>query len=209
MKKVIFFAMVFFASFFSMQANAQDYPQSNFGVDVGVNFSKFSVEGASLNSRPGFYIAGTYEHLLLKNLPLYLETGVQFSQKRSQLDILQLDILIATATISGFYAEVPVMLNYKFFLPYELIVYPCIGAYYGFGIGGQMKSSVLGFEEEKTSLFGEEGFLSRSDFGLRAGCAAEWNRLALGLNYEYGLLNVSPEQKTVISSFLISVGVKF
>lgn len=202
MKKVIFFAMVIFASFVSMQANAQDYPQSNFGVNVGVNFSKFSEEGVSLNSRPGFFIAGTFEHLLLKNLPLYLETGVQFSQKRSQLDML-----IATATINGFYAEVPVMLNYKFFLPYELIVYPCIGAYYGFGIGGQMKASALGFAE-KTPLFGEEG-LSRSDFGLRAGCAAEWNRLVLGLNYEQGLLNVSPESKTVISSFLISVGVKF
>lgn len=65
--------------------SAQDYQENIFGVKVGLvtsgmNF-KYDYDASELKhgARAGVSFAGTYQRLLTSNLPLYLETGLEFS----------------------------------------------------------------------------------------------------------------------------------
>lgn len=183
-------------SLMANRANAQEYPKSIFGVSAGLNVSNLvSVdEGVKvkMDSRVGFHIAGSYELLLMKNAPLYLETGLQLSQKG------------ATAFTGHFkasflFAEVPLMVNYKFSLPYGISVSPSLGAYYAYAFYGSGEMSQI-MEDPKVS-----------DIGVRASVTAQWHKIALGIGYEHGIHAISDGEgdKSPLRNFFVSVGFKF
>lgn len=171
-------------------AMAQDYQKNIFGVNAGLNLSNVSgnfFENAN-KTKAGFHVGVSYERLLKNNLPLYLETGLQYSMKGCAIKYFDEK---GNATAS--YLQIPVMVNYKFRLTDDISLYPSLGLYYGIALGG---NEVYKYEDENESypLFGKQGYFKRSDVGLRVSATAGYKRFTLSIGYEFGFINmVKPE----------------
>lgn len=203
----LFVVMVLMAG----SAFAQDYEKNIFGVRAGLNVSNISMQGFSPKSRAGFHVAGVYQRLLMKSQPLYLETGLQISQKGCKVDLFD-----TKTSVNPLYLEIPVMINYKFNIKDVVTLYPSAGFYYAIGVAGKSKSEFEGVEE-KVDLFGSNGSLKRSDFGMRFSATAEWKRFSFSLGYEFGFLNINNIKEEYdednvsmkTGNFFLSVGYNF
>ncbi|MBO5902445.1 MAG: outer membrane beta-barrel protein [Tidjanibacter sp.] len=196
MKKLLLFVA---AVMLLGSAAAQSLPKNIVGVRAGANFSSLDFEllGA-FDFRTNFNAGVSYERLLLKNLPLYLETGLHYSNKGFKYsdfydyeDDYEYEDSYGTR-ISLSYIEVPVMLNYKFFIGNDIALYPSAGVYYAFGVAGNAVETFNGEKlGEPSDVFGEDGLLRRSDFGYRVGISASWRNFVLSAGYEGSILNVA------------------
>ena len=175
-------------------ASAQNYEKNIFGVNAGLNLSNlygnYFYNTNKINA--GFHVGVSYERLLKSNLPLYLETGLQYSMKGCSFNDMG-----DKGRVTASYLEIPVMVNYKFHINDDFSLYPSFGIYYGFALGGNEVWKYEG-EREKYPLFGEAGYLKRSDVGLRVSATACYKRFTLSLGYEFGFINMV---KTEIGDF--------
>ncbi len=199
-------------AFVAGSAVAQDYEKNIFGVRAGMNVANMSAQGLSANSKIGFHVAGVYQRLLTSSMPLYLETGLQFSQKGCKFDyVSDADEGSASMKLNALYLEIPIMVNYKFHIKDVVTVYPSVGVYYAFGLGGKYKNV------ESYDSFGDKGCLKRSDFGMRISGTVDWNHFSFGLGYEFGFSNVGKDAEAMntmgakikTSNLFISVGYNF
>ncbi len=215
--KKLFFALVGVAMVAS-SAVAQNFEKNIFGVRAGLNVANMSMQGLSANSRAGFHVAGVYQRLLMDSQPLYFETGLQISQKGFKSEILG-----EKMSANPLYLEIPVMVNYKFNIKDVVTLYPSVGFYYALGVAGKSKYDFGGMTE-KLDLYGKDGGLKRSDFGMRFSATAEWKQFVFSLGYEFGFINVSNESismsvdeeefaiaplKMKTGNFFLSVGYNF
>ena len=203
-------------------AMAQNYEKNLYGVRAGLNVASLLDQGMEVHSKTGFHIAGVYQRLLTESLPLYLETGLQLSQKGYKVQFYERE------PYNAMYLEIPVMVNYKFYIKDKVAIYPSFGVYYALGIGGKYKGESMDSEEygtEKYDMFGSKGFMKRSDFGMRFSATAEWKQFVFSLGYEFGFVNVAkiadggnPESnedalsswgKLKTGNFFLSVGYNF
>ncbi len=185
MKKLLL-ALVGIA-FVAGSAVAQNYEKNIFGVRAGMNVANVSVYDLSPDSKIGFHVAGVYQRLLTSSVPLYLETGLSFSQKGCKIGPeLGLSPEIGNIKANAMYLQIPVMVNYKFNIKDAVTLYPSAGFYYGLGIGGKIKGE--GYHRDS---FGKTGVLKRSDFGMRVSATVEWKKFSLGIGYEFGFMNIN------------------
>lgn len=183
-------------------AAAQQYEKHIFGVRAGLNISNVSIDGIKPEAKAGFHIGASYQYLLTEDLPLYLESGLQITQKGFKLDKV-------STKCNLFYAQVPVLVTYKFTVADEIRVMPVGGFYYACGLGGKLKMRD-DEDTEKVDAFGDKGFMKRSDFGMRFGGAVEWKRYTFGVGYEFSLMNVAADSSdTHNRNVYFSVGYNF
>lgn len=217
MKKVLLAATTILMAA-TVSVFAQDYEKNIYGVRVGVNVTSANVkvlDAMTLDTKAhaGFFVGGVYQRLLTGKLPLYLETGLNFSQ-------WGFDLVAEEAKYNVWYLQVPVMLNYKFFVN-NFTLYPSVGLVYSLGLAGTQKYSYGGISE-KYKVFGKYdnetgngGILNRSDFGMRIALNAEWKNFYIGAAYGLGFLNlVQTDYDDAIKihnncTFTISVGYNF
>lgn len=137
-------------------ARAQQYEKNILGVRAGLNVSKLtvSVEDMRISTgwRTGFHFAVSDQVLLTRRLPLYLETGVDFSSRGGKIALAQYGE-VYQATPRPFYLQVPLLFNYHFNIRNLLTIQPFAGIYGGVGLRGRMEFDNLGKEE----LFGDPG----------------------------------------------------
>lgn len=169
-------------------ARAQQPEKNILGVRAGLNVSKLtvSVEDMRISTgwRTGFHFAVSDQVLLTRRLPLYLETGVDFSSRGGKIALAQYGE-VYQATPRPFYLQVPLLFNYHFNIRNLLTIQPFAGIYGGVGLRGRMEFDDLGKEE----LFGDRGMLYRLDFGVRAGVGFVVKRIYLGISYDIGCMN--------------------
>lgn len=193
MKKLLLLAVT---TMLLVSASAQDLQKNIFGVRAGANISNFSINFDEMNmdSKPSFNAGFNYERLLLNSTPLYLETGLYYTNKGAKLGSWDDEDGLYQFSLN--YLEVPVMLNYKFYLGDNFALYPSAGLYYAFGVGGSEQEK---YKEEydgetyieiyKDKVFGEDRMLKRSDFGYRVSVSAMWKSVVLTAGYEGSILN--------------------
>lgn len=210
--KKLFFALVGVVMVVS-NAVAQNYEKNLYGVRAGLNVSNMSMQGLSANSKAGFHIAGVYQRLLAESLPIYLETGLQFSQKgcKWKYDYDK-------TTLNAWYIEIPLMVNYKFNIKDIATVYPSVGFFYAYGIGGKYKEDYMDDDtmvSDKYDMFGKEAVLKHSDLGMRFSATVDWKRYSFSLGYEFGFIDVMNEAfsedglKVKTGNFFLSLGYNF
>lgn len=192
MKKFIFSLSIILG--LGMMAN--NAMAQSFGIHAGLNLAEFQHEKINYDSKPGFFIAGTYELPLTASLPLYVESGLMLSQKGALVKGGGEEV-----TSNIFYLEVPAMLRYKFALASDLAIVPAAGLYLGYGISGKTK-----WRDHDADLFGDNGF-KRTDLGVRLGINMEYSCFAVGAGYEIGLLEIA--DKLTTRNLYISFGYKF
>ena len=187
--KKLFFALVGVAMMAS-SAVAQDYAKNIYGVRLGLNAAKLSADGRYFSTtKPGLHVEGVYERLLIPTMPLYLETGLDFTMKGS-------GGTMSEVRLNAWYLQIPVMVNYKFYAGKHWTFYPSAGFYYALGIGGACDANFLGVNDAYScDSFGTNGVLKRSDLGMRISGTAQWRRFSFSLGYEFGFINVGKDLK--------------
>lgn len=178
-------------------ATAQEkFDDQSIGVRAGLNISKIKTDGVTYDGMAGFHVGGIYQRLLTKSMPLYLETGLYVTQKGFKVD--------GDNKANAFYFEVPVLVNYKFQVGNDFVLYPSAGLYYGLGFAGKSKMADIKFD-----TFGDGGMLERSDLGVRASFTAEWNQFLVSAGYDYSLFDAGKDGKMKNRTFFLSVGYNF
>lgn len=160
-------------------ARAQRYEKNILGVRSGLNLAYLHAEGnttGNTSPRVGYHIGVSDQILLFAALPLYLETGVDFSSRGGRFDGL---------SFRPMYMQIPLTLHYRIGLGRQLALQPFAGAYFGAGIGGKARS-----ESGWSDLFGQQGILRRTDFGVRFGLGLSVKRIWFGVRYDRGCTNL-------------------
>lgn len=177
--------------------SAQEYQKHVFGVRAGLNFANVSFDGISPESKAGFHLGGSYQYLFTDRMPLYLETGLQITQKGFKHDS-------SSWKCNAFYFEIPVLVTYKFEVADDIRLLPAGGFYYGFGFAGKTKMG------SKSDTFGSDGLFKRSDFGMRFSASVEWRQYVFGVGYEFSLTNVAKGGDDITTrNIFLSVGYNF
>lgn len=182
-----------------------------FSIDAGVGFTNMLTEEGeffipyntndfSSGLIPGYHFGGTANFKLFDLFSL--KSGLNISSNgliKKDEEIYQQISLITKEKYSLFFIQLPLAIEVPFKIA-NIDVYSSLGSYVGIGIFGTMKT---------TSTFGDivdsdsrniswgtdpihDDFL-RLDYGISGGAGISFNALSLGLFYQYGLANMSPE----------------
>lgn len=199
-----------------------------FGISAGLNESKaaFNQTGSSIKWLAGLN-AGAFAEVEFGSLSL--RPGVLYSQKgyKTTTNIVANSPTGGTGgTVSGSgrsrlnYLEIPVNILYNISVkPGKIFLGG--GPYFGYALSGHTKSSTVADYGNGPAydnydfdiVFGKDGYLRRSDFGLNAIAGLKIkNGLLFSVNYGYGLTNVAkPEtgnkDKNRVATF--AVGYEF
>lgn len=193
MKKSIllaFFALISVTAFSQISWNAK----------VGMNISNCTGD-MDLNSKVGFKIGGGMEYSF--NDVWGLQPSLFFSTKGAKEDNM---------TINAMYLELPVMAAARLKVTDNTNIVISAGPYFAYGVGGKTSVEESGVEVS-VDTFGDEGMdLDRFDAGLGVGVAAEFGKIIVGLDGQFGLVDVTSVKgagNPKNLNFSISVGYKF
>lgn len=184
--------------------------QLNWSVKAGVgiaNITGSDIEGtkAKFGYKLGVGLECPFDKLWS------LQTGLNFVSKGTKTDKYQVDGGEAQGKINEMYLELPVMAAARFAVNNATNIVVSAGPYLGVGIGGKSKvegksaGTKITVEED---TFGDEGF-RRFDFGLGIGVAAEFDRIIVGLDGQFGLNKLHKEVNAKNLSAFLTVGYKF
>jgi hypothetical protein len=184
-----------------------------YGIRLGLNIASLSSETVDfdMDSRTGLAIGGIFGFQLANNMPLWLETGLYYSEKGGKTHVLYADPLNPNlersqkVTTRLCYLQLPVVVKYAFELADEFTVQPFLGGYLSLGIGGKTKYYGERISEKSFNNF------NRFDSGLRLGCGAEYKMVYAELGFDFGLANINKGDFDAVHTrnFFINAGVNF
>ncbi len=180
-------------TYYAAQSTSYD---NFFAVRAGVNFACLDDPQYSSDSQTGFNVAALYNISLMRNAPLYLQSGVAIEMKGAREGRFIDKDLRTHYKNYGF--EIPIVVNYDIVVGKNTAIVPEIGVYYSYAFAGSIDTDqqfYRPFEKEKY-VVGDETVEStlfkRNDFGIRCGIAFRYNRCLIGIAYDAGLLDVYP-----------------
>lgn len=222
MKKSILFTVI--AMLFCMVAT---YAQE-FSIFGGLNISMIQER-----DEDGIY-SNEYKNLLGPNGGLkvafetnddhlFFETGLFLSNKGFKMseevvvDNIKVDM---DASVSLQYLEVPINAKSTMSVGHSMRFYATYGVFVGIGVAGKIKVKATAMGESVTETMDvewgsnpDEDYFKQLDLGVNFGAGLEISSVIVGLNYSYGLLNVSPYSdggyKNRTRAFSIMLGYKF
>lgn len=171
------------------------------GLALGtVNSDDPMLDGGSMQA--GLNIGGIIGFQLSPSAPVYLETGLFYTEKggKGYYDKKKF-------TFDLNYLEVPIVVKYKYEIDDDLSIQPFAGGYLALGVGGKMKN----YGERTASSSFSDDYFKRFDGGLRLGCGVEYQMLYADLAYDFGLSNISHDifESSHNGCFYINCGVNF
>lgn len=189
MKKSILFTLL---ALFSVAGFSQ---ATSWNVKAGMNISNYTGD-YDLNAKVGFKVGGGFEYSF--DDVWSLQPSLFLSTKGAKKD---------GASINAMYLELPIMGAARLKVSDNTNFVLSAGPYLACGIGGKAK-----FEADhvtvKYDTFGDEG-LKRFDAGLGVGLALEINRIIVGLDGQFGLVEVDRADNPKNLNFSIVLGYKF
>lgn len=191
-----------------------DKPEAKFewGIRAGLNVStlSFSWDEPDKKSKVGFN-AGVALNFPINNSfyinsgLFYTTKGVKFSGENGRSYFKE--------TCNMGYVELPIYASYRLNFAEASQLQVNFGPYLAVGVNGKDKyESDYGYDEAEVFNSDEGGF-KRFDCGLGVGVGYTFHKVYLGLNYQFGLLNIvkdADENESVKTrNFSISVGYNF
>ncbi|MFV0418728.1 MAG: porin family protein [Dysgonomonas sp.] len=207
----------------------QNSPRVTIGAKAGLNISELKGHPENMKSDVGFNAGIVVDYNF--NANLYLSSGLEFYNKRIKYDhgvysIPGYDIVIPSSSKKAMYLQVPLHLGYKFYAADMFRIAPHVGPYVAYGVGGRIEvgeevhinGEVIGVNEfvnrypgfkKVGDTFGDYGF-KKFDYGIGVGILFEYDRVGLGVNYDFGLKNISRgSDKINTRSGYVTLGYKF
>ena len=151
-----------------------DNVESYYGVRLGLSISSMSSDMADFDtdSRTGWTFGGVYGLQLANSLPVWLETGLYYTEKGGEHKVY--DTTIEKVTYRMSYLEVPVVVKYGFDIIDDLYIDPFLGGYFALGIGGKTKTYAM--QNEGEWLFDKAAY---------AACDKAWRTSKeIGVNFD-------------------------
>lgn len=177
------------------------YAQVRLGIKAGVNSSTIRIPdiepGVSVKPRVDF------QGGILVDIPMTESFSVQpallVSTKGSKVNSLLIDgntgsvISPINNSIKLIYAEIPILALFRGHISQSLQFYAGAGPYLGIGLEGNLTSSYTPLAE-RDAVFGSgrvgSNSFRRFDYGASAAAGVEVKRLLVGVNYNYGLVDL-------------------
>jgi len=175
------------------------HAQLDWGIKAGLNLSTFSgfkapAPEVEQSMTYGFHAGLAVQYMFTPQVGI--ESGLFYTVLGSKITGT-VPVQKGVCTFNPSYIQLPVSLLYKFKLADDLYLYPSLGLYAGYGIGGKWKAvytGIVNFENEK-NLFGKveadgsiiEVSANRLDIGLTAGITLQVNRITIGAGFDQGL----------------------
>ena len=190
--------------------NPFDWHRTYFGLRVGLNVSNVRSESPELNGtsmKTGLNIGAVLGTQLSFTTPLFLESGLYYSQKGGKSDnIMTLDGP-SKFTYDLNYLELPLVLKYRHFTYSGLSIEPYAGGYLAVGVGGNIKD----YGDRKSFSSYNDGYFKRFDGGLKLGLGLGYGIGYADISYDVGLANVGQDSfdDTHTGTFTVNVGVNF
>lgn len=153
-----------------------------YGLRLGINSASLSSNVATMdyNARAGLNVGAVVGLQLTTSAPIWLETGLFYSQKGGKMTIGGDE-----TTLRMDYLQVPIVVKYSFDVYDDLYIQPFIGGYLALGVGGKVKEYAT---HQSHSAFDD---LNRFDGGLHFGCGVEYMMLYAEVGMEFGLVNIN------------------
>lgn len=186
--------------FFALTA----FSQVSWNVKAGMNISNWT-EDSSADPKVGFRIGAGMEYSFSKIWSI--QPSVLLSSKGVKGDTYDM----GKATINQLYLEVPVLGAARFSMGNKNSIVVSAGPYMAYGIGGQISAKDSGIKVS-VDTFGKTGDyegLNRFDAGLAAGVAFELGKIVLGMETQYGLIELIDDSDVTNVSVSFNVGFKF
>lgn len=144
---------------------------------------------------PGFHFGATMENSISQTLSV--ESGLMVSLKGYKADVLQDGLTVRNKTYL-YYFDVPIVLKATFNLGKASKWYVAAGPIFDIGFAGNYITvydwnGTKQAEKEKIEWGNEEGQTKRFDYGLTFGGGIEFNDWQVGVYYDLGLNNISPD----------------
>lgn len=174
-----------------------------FGIRAGGNASTMLMKDNdntyTSTPIPGFHV-GVFYNYELKNT-LSFQPEIHFTTKgtanKYSYDSGFLGMVDSKVELTTYYLDIPLNVKSTFDL-FKNKMYVTLGPVIGIGLAGKYKNSMTLMGETTTDSgdikFGsnaDSDDMKRLDVGIGAGVGYQLNHLQFGINYNYGLLNVS------------------
>lgn len=199
-------------SFAQFSSGGFDLDKENlyYGFRIGLNVSSLSgldkTPLSDLNSKAGLNFAGIIGLHISSSAPVFLESGVYYSEYGAKKD----DVKVSYNNL-----EFPILVKYGF-KANHIAILPFLGPTFSYAFSGKTKqySEIYG-EYEKVGTFDEKeaktGGLKRFNMGFKLGCGAEYENIYFEVGYRFGITNVAKEDDYSIRSnaLFVNLGVNF
>lgn len=170
-----------------------------YGVRLGANFASISGDKTDdAKTKTGFNLGGVVGLRVSETTPLFLESGLYYTQRGAKGD--------GDYKLNLNYLEIPVLIKYGFQATEDISVLPYVGPYFSMGIAGKIKG-----EGDSVGSFSDEGGYNRPDMGFKIGCGAEYNMLYAEIGYQFGVANIYDSDKISQhgNALFFNIGVNF
>ena len=199
MKKVFMtiVALIVATTTFAQTSNESfqfDKSRLYYGARIGLSQAGVTDSG----SKAGLTLAAVLGARVSDTVPVFLETGLGFTQRGGKEN---------GTTLNLNYLEIPILIKYGFPVASNMYVMPLFGPYFSYAISGRIKNSAANLD---ISAFRDD-FYKHTDMGLKLGCGGEWNNLYLELAYKFGLANIADKSLESVHghAFTLEFGVNF
>lgn len=177
------------------------------GFRIGPTFSTVSSDDPYLDGgsmKTGLNVGIAAGTPIMFDTPLYLESGLYFTQKGGEGKALG-----SKFTYDLQYLEVPILLKYKCEIDHNASIQPFIGGYFAVGVGGKIKD--FEYRQAYSSFSSSSDAFKRFDSGLKFGCGAEFSPFYIEMAYDLGLTNICHDyfDTSKNGALTLSVGVNF
>lgn len=176
------------------------------GIKGGLNFSKIAYKqfsenlSASFCTNTGFHIGPFYEiaisdYFSLESALLLNSKGFRYGEDRTALE----EKINYDHDVNLYYLDLPINLKGRYSFDY-FSVFVSTGPYVGVGLFGKEKQGPTLNEQREEDVreivWGDDPLsdFKRYDYGIQLGTGIEAGQLSLGVNYNYGLANISPDK---------------
>ncbi|HZL10165.1 MAG TPA: porin family protein [Prolixibacteraceae bacterium] len=185
---------------FAQIANAQV-----FRIKGGINIANMSFPSNGISISPKsiieFHLGPVAEFEIQENI--YFNTGLLYSLKGFKFKMSYMgESMESTENIN--YLEVPLNFAYKQSLDEKYKIFGQVGPYLGYALSGKDKT-----DGETTDFEFGDGGMKRFDFGLGIGAGVEFGNMLAGLNYQFGLANLSDDQDSTVKNKVLQISVTY
>jgi hypothetical protein len=176
------------------------------GARMGLALGKLTGDVGDYDGmKAGFTLAGVVGLRLSQTSPVFLESGLYYTQRGGKNGSLKAELNCL---------EIPVLIKYGFKATEDIAVLPFIGPYFAYGIAGETEYEVVDAVTGKSTKEKERSYknlLNHNDMGFKLGCGLEYNMLYLEVAYQFGIANIADDDNLTAhaNQLSINLGVNF
>jgi len=191
------------------------------GVKGGLNYSqvtadRFTEQDLTINGlkyTPGYFAGVALQY---KMGSFGIESGVYYSVLGGKGSVNK-GISKLEVSMNPTYVQVPLLFSVKMGVSKKSYIYPLLGMYFGYGMGGEITQTRIMGEQviKKTTTDYFTDARQKMDIGTSLSLNFEWNKVVIGAGYDYGLKRVNTkkaaegEKNKHNSNFKLSIGYLF